>query len=108
MKICKYCKKPISDNDVWNPDSKGNGYHHACLCEMEFMSRDKKIYNKGRADILDKIKRTRKEIENEVKFWSEPGKYDAMSTVNARKAKAQSYKHCLELIDELIAESEEK
>ena len=60
MRICKYCKKPISDNNVWNPDREGNGYHHACLCEMEFWSRDKQIYDKGRADALDKI---RAEIE---------------------------------------------
>lgn len=64
MKICKYCKKPISDNDVWNPDSEGNGYHHACLCEMEFRLRDRQIYDKGRADVLDKI---RAEIEEERK-----------------------------------------
>lgn len=56
MRICKYCKKPISDNDVWNPDSEGNGYHHACLCEMEFRSKDRQIYDKGRADVLDKLR----------------------------------------------------
>ena len=56
MKICKYCKKPISDNDVWNPDSEGNGYHNDCLCEMEFRLRDRQIYDKGRADVLDKIR----------------------------------------------------
>jgi hypothetical protein len=57
MRICKYCKKPISNNaDVWNPDSEGNGYHHACLCEMEFRSRDRQIYNKGKADVLNKLR----------------------------------------------------
>ena len=56
MKLCKYCKKPILDNWVWNPDSGGNGYHHACLCEMEFRSRDRQIYDKGRADVLDKMR----------------------------------------------------
>jgi hypothetical protein len=57
MRICKYCKKPISDDDqVWNPDGEGNGYHHSCLCEMEFMSRDRQIYDKGRTDVLDKIR----------------------------------------------------
>ena len=56
MRICKYCKKPIVGKDVWNPDLEGNGYHHACLSEMEFRSRDKKIYDKGRADVLDKIR----------------------------------------------------
>lgn len=61
MKICKYCKKPIPDNDVWNPDSEGNGYHHACLIEIEFRSRNRQIYDKGRSDVLDKI---RAEIED--------------------------------------------
>lgn len=56
MKICKYCKKPISDEPVWNPDGEGNGYHHECLCEMQFISRDRQIYNKGRTDVLDKIR----------------------------------------------------
>ena len=56
MKICKYCNKPIIDNDVWNTDKDGNGYHHSCLCEMEFKSRDKRIYNKGRTDALEQIK----------------------------------------------------
>ena len=58
--------------------------------------------------ILDKVKQAKKEIENEVKFWSEPSKYNVESVVNARKAKVQSYKHCLEIIDKLIAESEGK
>ena len=61
MKICKHCKKPILDNCVWNPDSEGNGYHHACLCEMEFRSRDRQTYDKGRVDVLDKI---RAEVES--------------------------------------------
>ena len=56
MRICKYCKKPIQDNEVWHLDREGNSYHYACLCEMEFMLRDKQTYNKGKADILDKIK----------------------------------------------------
>ncbi len=64
MRICKYCKEPISDNMVWNPDREGNGYHHACLCEMEFRSRNRQIYDKGRADALDKI---RAEIAEEAK-----------------------------------------
>lgn len=70
MRICKYCKKPISDNDVWNPDEEGNGYHHACLSEMEFRSRDKQIYDKGRADALDKI---RAEIERQEKWLMKAG-----------------------------------
>lgn len=64
---------------------------------------DKEISNKW----LEKVKQAREEIENEVEFWSEPSNYNVESVVNARKAKAQSYKHCLEIIDKLIAESEE-
>lgn len=66
MKICKYCKKPILDNWVWNPDSEGNGYHHACLCEMEFRSRDRQIYDKGRADALDKIRAEIKAMSGDI------------------------------------------
>ncbi len=63
--------------------------------------------------ILDKVKQAREDIENEVKFWSEPSKYNnivlAVNKGMAKTqsyAKAQSYKHCLEIIDKLIAESE--
>ena len=63
MKICKYCKKPILDKDIWNPDSEGNGYHHACLCEIEFRLRDRKIYNKGFTDALNKIKSEIKKMD---------------------------------------------
>lgn len=50
MIICKYCGKPIEDEPVMNPDENGNGYHHYCLVDMEFKTRDKQIYDKGRAD----------------------------------------------------------
>lgn len=60
----------------------------------------------GQEPILDKVKQAREEIENEVKFWSEPSKYNVESVVNARKAKAQSYKHCLEILDKLIEREE--
>lgn len=56
MKFCKYCNKPIDNESVWNPDKEGNGYHHSCLCEMEFKSRDKRIYDKGRTDALEQIR----------------------------------------------------
>ena len=68
MKICKYCGKPVSDDDIWNPDQEGNGYHHACLIEMEFKSRDKQIYDKGRADVLDKIRAEIDELYSYVEF----------------------------------------
>lgn len=56
---------------------------------------------------LNKVKQARKDIENEIKFWNEPIKHDVKPVVNMRKAKANSYKHCLEMIDKLITESEE-
>lgn len=56
--------------------------------------------------ILDKVKQARKEIKNEVKFWSDSSKYNEESLAYVRKAKARSYKHCLEILDKLI-ESEE-
>ena len=52
MSICKYCGKPIENEPVMNPDENGNGYHHYCLVDMEFKTRDKQIYDKGRADAL--------------------------------------------------------
>jgi len=52
MSICKYCGKQIEDEPVMNPDENGNGYHHYCLIDMEFKTRDKQIYDKGRADAL--------------------------------------------------------
>jgi hypothetical protein len=57
---------------------------------------------------LEKVKQAREEIENEVKFWSEPSKYNVKSVVAMKNAKAQSYKHCLEILDKIIAESEER
>jgi hypothetical protein len=58
---------------------------------------------------LDKVKQAREEIENEIKFWSEPPKAKLLPSVKAVKAgKVNSYKHCLEILDKLIAESEEK
>ena len=53
------------------------------------------------------IKQAREEIENEVKFWSEPPKTKLLPSVKAvRDGKVNSYKHCLEILDNLIAESE--
>ena len=62
MRICKYCNKPIAEKDIWNPDNDGNGYHHQCLIDMEFKARDKQIYDKGKMDVLNKI---RAEIEEQ-------------------------------------------
>ena len=56
MKLCKHCNKPIAEKDIWNPDNDGNGYHHQCLVDMEFKARDKQIYDKGKMDVLDKIR----------------------------------------------------
>lgn len=56
---------------------------------------------------LDKIKKAREEIENEVEFWNDSVKYNEKQIGYVKKAKANSYKHCLEILDKLI-ESEEK
>lgn len=64
MRICKYCNKPIEGETVFNLDKNGNGYHHSCLCELEFRTRDKRMYDKGRADALEQI---REEIESQIK-----------------------------------------
>lgn len=101
MKICKYCKKPILDNDVWNPDSEGNGYHHACLCEMEFRLRDRQIYNKGRADVLDKI---RAEVEN-INVWGM--RYNPDTDKDRKPQIVQKVKeHVIEILDNYKAETE--
>lgn len=51
---------------------------------------------------LDKVKQAREEIENEIKFWNEETTDSNSYTTEIRKAKANSYKHCLELLDKLI------
>lgn len=60
MRICKYCGSLIEGEPVMNPDKDGNGYHHFCLVDKEFRERDKSIfqkgYDKGKADVLDKIR----------------------------------------------------
>lgn len=98
MRICKYCKKPISDNNVWNPDEDGNGYHHSCIIEIELRSRDRQIYDKGRADIVDKI---RAEIENHCGLTKENHcKY--CSYCNS----VMGVREILEIIDKCKTESE--
>jgi|GEM_PF-2005084 len=57
--------------------------------------------------VLDKVKQAREEIENEIKFWNEKTTDPNPYTAEIRKAKANSYKHCLELLNELT-ESEDK
>lgn len=48
------------------------------------------------------IKLTREDIENEIKFWSEPPKAKLLPSVKAVKdGKVNSYKHCLEILDNL-------
>ena len=97
MSICKYCKKLILDEPVFNPDEEGNGYHHGCLCEMEFISRDRQIYNKGRTDALDKL---RNEIE--CLTITEGG-----NDYTRKMAELYSLKNkALQIIDKYIAESE--
>jgi len=54
--------------------------------------------------ILDRLK---VDVENEIRFWQEPSKY-GNADKRVREAKVSSYKHMLELIDNLLAESENK
>jgi hypothetical protein len=76
MRICKYCKKPISDNQVWNPDSEGNGYHYTCLCD----ERDRRIYNKGKADVLKKIR---------AEIMSKDGLEEALEIIDKYRAESE-------------------
>ena len=96
MKFCKYCNKPIDGESVWNPDKDGNGYHHSCLCEMEFKSRDKRIYNKGRTDVLEQI---RAEI-------MDTGAYE--QETNGKTEFLKGIDYCLSVFDKYMAESEDK
>ena len=106
MKIKDYkCK--CGENDFFF-DDKGNQkgiYCSYCGRWLKWASKDEQNLDIKQETILDKI---RADIENEVKFWSDPSKCNVESAVNSRKAKAQSYKHCLEIIDKYKAESEYK
>lgn len=51
---------------------------------------------------LAKVKQAREEIENEIKFWNGESTDPKPYTTEIRKAKANSYKHCLEILDRLI------
>ena len=107
MSICKYCGNPIEDEMVMNIDEQGNGYHHACLCEMEFRSRDRQIYNKGRVDVLDKI---RAEIQEkfggcDVCEWFED--YDYEENNISEYQLVGDVSNILAIIDKYKAESEE-
>ena len=86
MRICKYCNKPIAEKVIWNPDNDGNGYHHQCLIDMEFKARDKQIYDKGKMDVLDKIKA---EIESK---YQRAKAYNSVLQMNA-------YTDCLQIIE---------
>lgn len=56
LEICKYCGKPIMRGEVWNPDENGNGYHHACLIDIEFNENKKRVERLAQKSILDKIR----------------------------------------------------
>lgn len=58
--------------------------------------------------LLHRIKEAREEIENEVKFWNDSPLIKSPYYIkDIKNAKANSYKHCLEILDRLIAESED-
>lgn len=50
------------------------------------------------AELKAKFDKAIEDMENEVKFWKEPPKYDVSSVNNARIAKAQSYAHAIEIL----------
>lgn len=52
--------------------------------------------------LLSKVIHVRNGIENQVKFCNLPSKCTDESVLNVRKAKAESYKYCLEDLDKLI------
>lgn len=56
LEICKYCGKPIMRGEVWNPDENGNGYHHACLIDIEFNENKKRVERLAQKSILNKIR----------------------------------------------------
>ena len=66
-------------------------------CAKEFCCTSECKYH-----LLHRIKQAKKEIKNEIKFWSEPIKCDIKEVGAIREAKACSYKHCLEILDKLI------
>ena len=102
MRICKYCNKPIAEKDIWNPDNDGNGYHHKCLIDMEFKARDRQIYDKGKMDVLDKI---RAEIEHVIDNTYDSTDYDKSLYNGAYK---DGLYEALDIIDKYKAESEGK
>ena len=61
IKICKYCGERIPRGELWNPDQDGNGYHHACLINMEIEEETKRVKKLAQNYILNKV---RNEIEN--------------------------------------------
>lgn len=106
LKICKYCGKPIMRGEVWNPDKNGNGYHHACLIDIEFNENKKRVERLAQKSILDKI---RSEIEQaaDKQFQIAMG----VSDLNERYVHIQmenAYRHSLSVIDKYMAESEDK
>lgn len=71
LEICKYCGKPIMRGEVWNPDENGNGYHHACLIDIEFDENKKRVQRLAQNSILDKIRA--EIIENSIEDYEYHG-----------------------------------
>ena len=100
LKICKYCGKPIMRGEVWNPDENGNGYHHACLIDIEFNENKKRVERLAQKSILDKI---RAEIDKRKSTIDKAISEDELKIEGMKEA----YTDCLEIIDNCKAESEE-
>lgn len=111
MRLCKYCNKPIAENDIWNPDNYGNGYHHKCLVHMELKARNKQIYDKGKMDVLDKIRaEIEKARETEIKEFNEEN--DLVEPSSYQRGLHEGYDtaidNCLSILDKYKAEREDK
>ena len=104
LEICKYCGKPIMRGEVWNPDENGNGYHHACLIDIEFNENKKRVERLAQKSILDKI---RSEIEQLTSRYSISKERGGMGQVewSDRLLKESDL---LQIIDKYKAESEDK
>lgn len=57
------------------------------------------------AELKDNINKAIEAMENEVELWEEPSKYDVKPVVSAQHAKAQSYRHALEIVKSYIGDS---
>lgn len=95
LEICKYCGKSIMRGEVWNPDENSNGYHHACLIDIEFNENKKRVERLAQKSILDKI---RVEID--------AARFIDKDTKLCKNANASGLEVAMQIIDKYRSESE--